>query len=212
MEGVGDGLLTRAAFALDEDGRVAPGRGLDDVVNAAHGLAVADELVHAAHERQLLLEPLLAVNEPAALERLPDEMQDLVRRERLGDVVVRAPLDRVDRGLDAALSGDHDDLDARPLTADAVEELEPAHPREGEVGEHQVGLLLLELRDRVDGVVDGKHAVALGAQRVAQRLAHGGVVIDDEDSRLGAHRFSSVPDRSLGRRPTALCREILHRT
>src|SRR5439155_24902203 len=82
-----------------------------------------------------------------------------------------------------------DDLDARPLTADAVEELEPAHPREGEVGEHQVGLLLLELRDRVDGVVDGKHAVALGAQRVGQRLAHGGVVIDDEDSRLGAHRF-----------------------
>ena len=152
------------------------------------------------------------MDEPAALECLPDEVQDLVRRERLGDVVVGAPLDGVDRGLDAALPGDHDDLDAGPLAANAVEQLEPADARQGEVGEHQVGLLPLELRDRVDGVGDGNHAVALGAQRVAQRLAHGGVVIDDEDSRLGGHGCPSVLDRRFVRRPEALCREILHRT
>jgi len=87
------------------------------------------------------------VHEAAALERLADQVEDLVGSEGLGDVVVGAALDRIDGGGDRALAGDDDHLGGGPALLHAVEELETGDARQREVGEHDLELLLLELGD-----------------------------------------------------------------
>src|SRR5581483_4942737 len=198
VDRVGDDLLAGAALALDEDRRLAAGRGLDDAPDALHRLALADELMDAACLRQLLLEALLAIDEAPPLEGLPDEMQDLVGGEGLRDVVVSAALDGVDRGGDRPLTRNHDDLGRGPAPLHAVEELEAADARQREVGEHDVDLLLLQLRDRLDRVLHRLHRVAVGREPGAQRVADGGLVVDDEQTSLASH---SDPERRIARTP-----------
>jgi hypothetical protein len=148
--------------------------------------------VDAAGEGELGLEVLLAVDEAAALEGLGDQVEDLVGSTGLGDVVVGAALDGVDGGGDGALAGDDDDLDLGGGLLDVIEELEAAHAGEGQIGEDDVELALVELGDGLDRVVGRDHRVALGRQPHAQGFARARIVVDDEDA-------SRVPHRELDR-------------
>ena len=144
--------------------------------------------MHPACLAELLLEPLLPVDEPATLECLVDEVDDLLGSEWLGQVVVGPALDGVDRGGDRALAGDDDHLGRRPAPLDAVEELEATHARQREIGEDDVPFLLLQLRHRQRRALHRLHLVTLGAQGVAQSLTHQEIVVDAKDAGLpGRH-------------------------
>ena len=140
--------------------------------------------MHPACLPELLLEPLLPVDEPATLECLVDEVDDLLGREWLGQVVVGPALDGVDGGGDRALAGDDDHLGHRPAPLDPVEELEATHARQREVGEDDVPFLLLQLGHRLRRVLHRLHLVTLGAQGVAQSLTHQEIVVDAKDAGL----------------------------
>ena len=86
------------------------------------GRRAADQV--AAFGASCLSSPHLAL-EPRVLQRpLRDEHQP-VGLERLLDEVVGAALDRRDRGLDVAVTGDHHDRQLGMILLDRVEELQP---------------------------------------------------------------------------------------
>src|SRR5262249_37409280 len=195
VDRVGDDLLPGPALALDEDRRLARGRGLDHRPDALDRLGLPDQLMDAAGERELLFEAFLPGDEPAALEGLADQVEDLVGGEGLRHVVVGAALDRVDGGRDRALAGDDDHLGRGPALLHAVEQLEARDAWQREVGEDDLVLLPLELGDRLDRVLRGLDDVAVGRERDSQRLADRRLVIDDEQSALPPHgELPAYPD------------------
>ena len=74
----------------------------------------------------------------ALAERLVGDEQQLLDLERLGDVVVRAELDRADRGLDRAERGDHHDVRRLGQRHHAADQIEAVHLRHAQVGDDQI--------------------------------------------------------------------------
>ena len=68
------------------------------------------------------------------------EQLQLLQVHRLLDVVEGAELDRFHGPLDRAVGRQHDDGDHRIERMDPLEQIEPTHPRQPDVGEHDVGL------------------------------------------------------------------------
>src|SRR5262249_45280742 len=64
---------------------------------------------------------------------------------------------------------------------------EAAHARQREIGEDDVELLLLELRDRLDRVLDRVDGVAFRRDRDPEGVADRRFVVDDEEAPLAAH-------------------------
>ena len=190
MDRARDQLLAGAALAGDQDrgGRARdPPHERDDI---AHRLALRDDVVEAELVLDLALQPRDLAAQRALAERLVGDEQQLLDLERLGDVVVRAELDRADRGLDRAERGDHHDvrrLGQRHHAADQVEAVHLGHPQVGDDQVEPVGARELEAgrgaRRRLD--LEPRVLELLG-QQVAHRL----VVLDDQDRRgpLGRHR------------------------
>ena len=77
----------------------------------------------------LLLEGAVLRLQPALAQRVLDHEQRLLEGERLLDEVLRAHAHGLDRGLDAAVAGDHDHRHLGVEGADAGQRLQPVHAR-----------------------------------------------------------------------------------
>jgi hypothetical protein len=78
---------------------------------------------------------------------------ELVHVERLDQVVVGPLADRRDRALHPLVRGDHDHVGARVHRVDLLEEVDAAHARHLEVGDHHVGTELVDVRERLLGAL-----------------------------------------------------------
>ena len=104
-------------------GRVADGR-QHLFEREARGDGLADLV-----ERERFAQPQVLGRQPLLLEAALDDVNDLFDLERLEDVVVRAALHGINRGLDRAEAG-HDDGDrVRRRLANRLEQLDAAHAR-----------------------------------------------------------------------------------
>ena len=106
------------------------------------GRALAEQLVGRCAPRDGAAQALAP---PRAGARCCDgalqRQRQRVEVERLGDEVVGAGADGADRGLQAAEGGDHHHRDVGAVGDDALAQLEAAHARHVEVGEHHVEVL-----------------------------------------------------------------------
>src|SRR5215467_1403447 len=88
--------------------------------------------------------------------------------------------------------GQHEVLEPRPAPPRLAHKLQAVHSRQGDIHQRQIGLRLRDLGERFLGA--GRRAADLGIGQGGyepdQGVAHGRVVLDDEDSR--AHRDSSL--------------------
>ena len=137
----------------------------------------------------VLLGDLGAQPHQRAIQLLPfagiaDERAQPVGVEVLGEVVIGAVTHRFDRGVEV-LHGRHDDhFDGGVVFLEDPQHLESADPRQLDVQQHEVDVLLLEdLQRRFTGG-HAQDAVIL-AQHGGHRVAHPLVVVDDEQ-RLAA--------------------------
>src|SRR5207249_10743274 len=73
------------------------------------------------------------------LERSIEQQLKTRRVDGLGQVVVRAVLDRLHRGLDAALTGQENDRGGRKVALEPGKKLESVDPGHDEVGDHEIG-------------------------------------------------------------------------
>ena len=121
--------------------------------------------------------------ELAAAQLGADPAEQLADRERLGDVVVGADLepdDLVDLGV---LGGQQDDRH-RAAGADVATDVEAAAAGHHDVEDQQVvpGLVVAELLVGVLTVDRERDVEALLLERVADRVAHRGLVVGDQDA------------------------------
>ena len=181
-----DQFLAGAGFAGDQHGRVGARDPPDRLVDLLHRRALADDQL----ARIALAEPgrqfqhLIA--QTLVLEEALDRQQNLVQVERLGDVVVRSELHRLDRGRRAAVAGDDDhwqvNRSSRPSLTQHVEPAQPGHPdvHHDQIRPHrplarQPGQHLFAALRLFDGV-------AFIIQALAEDRPHGRVVIGHKNS------------------------------
>ena len=142
VDGAGDQLLAGARLALDEDVRLRA-RGLaDQLEDRLDRRALADDLVEAHLRRQPLAQAPVLVAQPALRESpLHGQPEDVVRRQRLQEVVEGPQPHGLDGRLHRAVTRDDDDGDVRVQVGRAPQDREPVGARHLEVGEHDVGML-----------------------------------------------------------------------
>ena len=192
MEGLRDELLSGPALARDEDRR-ARGRGLaHGLEDALHGCRAAHELAEAAGRVELRAQGAVLGDEAPLLERLLDDVDDLLVAERLRDVVEGALAHRRDRALDGGVRRDDDDGNLRVPGAHLDEDLEARAVREHEVEEEEVDGLLLEALQPLGGRRGLARDVARLREDRTEHLADDGFVVEDEDGCHGQVATGSV--------------------
>ncbi len=139
MDGLRDHLLAGPRLAPDQHRGGRRRRLLDDPVDLADPLRAADDPAEAPVLAQLAAEDADLAQGLLAFRRLLDEDLQPARIDRLGQVVVGAFLDRLDRGLDRALRGEQDDRDVAHLIAQRLEEGETVHARHDDIGDDDAG-------------------------------------------------------------------------
>ena len=106
MDDGGYELLAGPGLSGDQHGRVRPGNPAHDLVDILHGGTIADEnLVPVALDQQTND----SVAQILALEEALDGDGDFLQLERLGDIVERPKLHRLDRRRRGAKGGHDDD-------------------------------------------------------------------------------------------------------
>ena len=150
-------------------------RELGEVVADHHAVARAVELELAERER---IGIALAIR--AAHERAQARLQ-LAHVERLDEVVVGARVEAVDAVGDGVARREHQDRHAIAGRAQAPADLEAVDVRHADVEHDGVGHGGRGLGERLLAALRHLHLVAGERQRAAQSVAHGAIVIDNED-------------------------------
>jgi len=126
------------------------------------------------------------------LERLRDQgLQaiQLVGRERLLDVVVRALAHGLDGRIDSGLSGHDDAFRGDGAKLKLLQQCKAVHLRHLEIGEHHAIALRTELVERLLAIDGHRDFVAFVAQDRAQTFRDGAVVVRYQDSGVRFLRF-----------------------
>ena len=144
----------------------------------------------------------LVVGAEAAEQRAHPRDQ-LLQGERLHEVVVGPGLEPGDAIRDLVARGQHQDRELAAVGPQPPRQLEPVEPRHQDVDDREVDRVRVraQLQQRllaVDGQLD---VVSLHGKRAAQRVAHGLLVIDNQDRhpRNGGH--SGWEKEALARAP-----------
>ena len=182
-------FLAGAVLAVYDHPSLRGGREVDLLPERLHRHRGAD------HDRllpdQVLQAPVFRF-QALLLERVTQHQQDLVPGQRFLDEVVGSQLGGLDRRLDGAVAGDHDDVLAGAPGSNPLEGVDPVHAGQPDVEE--------------DGVVGGPvheaqpflgagrrfHQVALVSQDSGQRTKDAPVVVYDQQPDSG---MASAPER-----------------
>ena len=191
-----DQLLAGAALAAQQNGGVVGDDAPDQLVDFLHRGAAADYLAADELAIDFVLEAVEIGGLRADFDRALDRGGDQVEiGERLGQVVVRAALHRLDRVVHRARGGDHDDERADAFAVRGGQHVETAVARHDDVEQGDVEAIAAqggERRGAVDCLFD---AMAVGFEPMPQDEADGGIVVGDQDRSAGAgilHAFSEV--------------------
>ena len=193
VQGARDHLLARAALARDQDGAVGVRHALDHVEHAAQRRARADQVLVVVAPVELALEQAVLGLEAAVLDGLRREPAQHVvvgGLDRLLEEPVGAGPQRLERGLRAAVAGDHDAGQVGLHLADLAHQLEPADARHLDVAEHEIDRLV---RDELHGlarVARRRDLMARAREDPLHRFAVQLVVIDHEHMRLAQRPVS----------------------
>ena len=131
---------------------------------------------------QLLAQHLHLAQRVLPLDDLVEQNLQPLRLDRLGQIVVRAFLDRLDRGLHRTLRGEDHDRQRGPFVLERAQQLEPAHARHHEVGDHDGRAERGDTLKRFLTVGGGLGGEAPGAYQFGQAGARGRLVLDDENA------------------------------
>ncbi len=182
MDGAGDELLAGAALATDDDSAVGSGDGADGLLEPAHGLALADEIVERVVLRGVTLEGGVLLAEQSTVHGQGDGAEDIFEKfGALADVVEGPGVEGLDGNFAVIDGGDDDDHGVWRDPARVLENLHAGDVRHAHVG--------------YDNVVEGGvnfaagllagghrlHAVSLVLERNLQHLADGALIITDQD-------------------------------
>ncbi len=131
----------------------------------------------------LTLQQIDLARELTAIGGRSDAHQQLVAKERLLHEVDGAELHGLDRRVDRAEAGHHDERRVDAHVAELAQDVDAREPRHPHVGQDDVEAVALRQLESLFAGRDRLHGVAGGAQHAAGALAHARIVVDEEDSR-----------------------------
>ena len=141
VDGLGDELLAGAALALDQNGGAAGSDLRDEVEEAQHRLALADDVFEVVALLQGALELDDLFFGAVAGDGGANVGEQLLVVPRLLDEVFRAGADGVDYVADRAEGGDHDDRKVGLHLDDAGQQVDAALAGKREVEQQQIVLV-----------------------------------------------------------------------
>src|SRR5262249_19561460 len=141
-----DELLSGAALAVDEYGRVA-GRGqLDPAIDLLHALGLPRHLAEAAFLLQLMAKEVNLPRQRFLLDRFLEQDLQPRRVDGLGEVVERASAHRLDGSLHRPLAGDQQDDRWATGFLQLLEQRETVHLRQDEIRDDHRRMVALDER------------------------------------------------------------------
>ena len=173
-------LLSSAALPQDEDGNLLRRHPPDVLASFEHRLAGPDEGAVAPvvgglaeHERQ--------THAGGHVERLADDLLELLQVERLVQVVEGAQLHGLDGGIDRLRSGDEDDRDPRVDGAYLRVDREAGSVGQIEVEEDDVGRRGADLLDADRAGGHGRHPVIGAMEGLTHLLRQARQIVVDQE-------------------------------
>ena len=176
-----DQVLADAGLAVEDDAHVGAGELGDGGAQIFRRPRGADD----ARVQRLLVDgaaqPPVLDHELALLAGVPHDLQKALGRERLLDEVVGAEPHRLDRDLDVAMAGDHDDGQLGIDLLRAAQQLQPVDALHLEIGDQHAGKIRAQLAERRRGVVLHRELEARELEPLRDRFAHRRLVVDEQD-------------------------------
>jgi hypothetical protein len=179
VEGARHQLLTRAVLSGDEHARRRGRHPLHLVEQGADEERPAHHLVPAVDR---LAEARVLGRQLHPLQRVPQQQEHAVGVERLLEEVIGTRLGGLHRRLDGAVAGDHHDDGVRVELLELAQRVEPVEARHLDVHEHEVRPEPLVLGEPLGRARRGAHVIPFVLQQLAERVAHAGLVVDDQDA------------------------------
>jgi hypothetical protein len=190
---LGRELLARPALAVDEHRRLGARDLEDERARLLHPRRAPDERPRRAQALDGLAEGAHLAEQAPVLRGATREEEELVGIDRLLEEVVGAGLHRAHGLGDGADARDHDDRDLDPVLPRVLEEHERVAFRHPQVRDDDVDALLRQEVDGLAGPRGGVRAPTVRAEDLHDRVAHEGLIVDDEDARrVHARRLSSA--------------------
>jgi hypothetical protein len=115
----------------------------------------------------------------SALHHARHHVAQFVEDQRLGEVVVCALLQGLDRRRDRRIAGHHDHLDRLVVLADLPEQIEAVHVRHPDVRDQGVENLRADQLERLRGGAGAGHRVAPLREGFLEQQQDGALVVDD---------------------------------
>ena len=147
MNRLGDQFLARSAFAVNQHGRARRRHLADQVEHGQHLVALADDVGKVVALLQGALELDVFFAQAAAFDGLRHLHEQFVVGPRLGDVILRAALERGPRHVDRAVGGDQDDGKIRIAPADFAQQVEAVAVGKADVEQEKIERFFLEQRE-----------------------------------------------------------------
>ena len=180
VDGARDELLAGAALSRDEDRRLEVGDLRDRPEDVEHLLALREDGLELVLLVDLLSQGAVLAPQRLALFCLSQREDDLVRLERLADVVVGPRLHRLDGEVHVAVRAHDDDRRRMLLRLERRQHVETSHARHAHVRQDDVGVERVDERQRRLAAVGNLDLEAMLLEEGAQDEANVLLVIDDQ--------------------------------
>ena len=186
----GDEFFAGAAFAIDQDAAVGRCGDGDLLAHGLHGNAIADDLITVA---QFAAEQLIFFLEAPLLDGVADQNDNFFKGKWLFEKVECAKFRGPHGGFDGAVTGDHDDCRGPGNGLQTAEGCQSIDARQPDIEKNDFKIPGGGPLERLFGRAHGLHVIALIQKNRRERFTNAGLVIDDQDVRLGTHREDSDP-------------------
>ncbi|MCY1227069.1 hypothetical protein D9M72_393280 [compost metagenome] len=182
VDGARGALLAAAGFAADHHRRHAARQPRQRAAHLLHGGGMAGQQGGGA-VGGLLCRGGFGIGAVALLaaQRVQHQAAQLLQRDRLGDVVEGAGLERFHGVVGAAVGGDDRHRDALRRGRQLAHDLDAQAVAQAHIGQHQAVAALRQLLARLGERAGQHHVMAHAADRDVQQLAQVGLVVDDQD-------------------------------
>ncbi len=176
-----DHLFARPRFAADQNVGAVGGQLADQLVDVDHPRIVTYQLVQLVGARLFFGGAPRPLPRASVLEHLGQHAPQVVQVERLDQEVVRAFAHRRHHRRHVVVGRHQDDVDRRRALAEQLQQREAVESGHPHIGNHDVGQALIYYGERALGILGGAHFGDVVGQRLGERLADRGVVVDDQD-------------------------------
>ncbi len=180
VEGAGDQLLARSAGAGDQHRHVLVGDAADGLEDLLHGRAAGDDEVGPLVHRPLAGHHRGDVHGPADGQRPADDLAHLTQLQRLEEVVEGAELHGLDGVVGVAAAADEDHRAARVQPAEPPQQFQPIQIGKVDIEDGHVRPPLAREIQPVGGGLGGQHLQGVVAERPAEGVQDGRLVVDDQ--------------------------------